>query len=115
LNSTIMENAKSSSMIMHPLPRVNELTYELDGDPRAAYFEQSANGVPVRMALMVSLLGLEHLVLTKPPEQEIMEDSQQCKNPNCVTGKEDYILSKSEVVSSQPMVRVCSYCNELKD
>ena len=115
LNSTIMENAKSSSMIMHPLPRVNELTYELDGDPRAAYFEQSANGVPVRMALMVSLLGLEHLVLTKPPEQEIMEDSQQCKNPNCVTSKEDYILSKSEVVSSQPMVRVCSYCNELKD
>ena len=115
LNATIMEEAKLSSMIMHPLPRVNELAYELDSDPRAAYFEQSANGVPIRMALMVSLLGLEHLVLTKPPEQEIMEDLQQCGNPNCITSQEGYILSKSEVICSQPMVRVCAYCNELKD
>ncbi|MFP6722318.1 MAG: aspartate carbamoyltransferase [Candidatus Poribacteria bacterium] len=115
LNATIMEEAKLSSMIMHPLPRVNELAYELDSDPRAAYFEQSANGVPIRMALMVSLLGLEHLVLTKPPEQKIMEDLQQCGNPNCITSQEGYILSKSEVICSQPMVRVCAYCNELKD
>ena len=37
---------------MHPLPRTDELSYELDSDPRAVYFEQAAAGVPVRMALI---------------------------------------------------------------
>ena len=41
---------------MHPLPRTNELAYELDADPRAVYFEQAAAGVPVRMALIAWLM-----------------------------------------------------------
>ncbi len=41
----------SEAVVMHPLPRTNELAYELDADPRAVYFEQAAAGVPVRMAL----------------------------------------------------------------
>ena len=41
---------------MHPLPRTDELAYELDADPRAVYFEQAAAGVPVRMALIAWLL-----------------------------------------------------------
>lgn len=46
---------KSSAIIMHPLPRVDEITIEVDSDPRARYFEQAANGVYVRMGLLLSL------------------------------------------------------------
>jgi aspartate carbamoyltransferase catalytic subunit len=44
---------------MHPLPRVNEISTQIDLDPRAAYFKQAANGKFVRMALILKLLGIE--------------------------------------------------------
>ena len=44
-------------MILHPLPRVNEIALEVDGDPRAAYFRQAKYGMFVRMALLSSMLG----------------------------------------------------------
>lgn len=43
---------QSHAVIMHPLPRVDEITVEVDNDPRAAYFRQAANGLYVRMALL---------------------------------------------------------------
>lgn len=46
-----------NAMVMHPLPRVNEIATSFDADPRALYFTQAANGVPVRMALLQYLLG----------------------------------------------------------
>lgn len=55
-----MQNAKSDMAILHPLPRVNEIALEVDNDPRAAYFDQVQNGVYVRMALMMTLLEVEH-------------------------------------------------------
>ena len=54
-----LENAKEDLRILHPLPRVNEITLDVDDDPRAAYFEQAQNGVYVRMALIMTLLGLK--------------------------------------------------------
>lgn len=51
-----IKNAKSDMIIMHPLPRVNEIAYDVDDDPRAVYFEQSELGVYVRMALIANLL-----------------------------------------------------------
>ena len=51
-----LENAKSDLTIMHPLPRVNEITTEVDKDPRAKYFEQAMNGKYIRMALIIMLL-----------------------------------------------------------
>lgn len=54
-----LENAKESLVIMHPLPRVNEIAVEVDKDPRAMYFNQAKNGVYVRMALILALLGIE--------------------------------------------------------
>ncbi len=53
-----LETAKPGLAVLHPLPRVNEITPEVDNDPRAAYFEQAQNGVYVRMALIMKLLGL---------------------------------------------------------
>ncbi len=53
----LMENAKERMVIMHPLPRVGEISYALDDDPRAAYFRQMENGMYIRMALLAAVLG----------------------------------------------------------
>ena len=53
-----LKNAKSDLMILHPLPRVNEIATEVDNDPRATYFKQAKFGVYVRMALILRLLEL---------------------------------------------------------
>ena len=50
--------AKETMRILHPLPRVNEISVKVDADPRAAYFRQALNGKYMRMALILMLLGL---------------------------------------------------------
>ena len=50
--------AKEDMIVMHPLPRVNEIAREVDSDPRAVYFEQARYGMYVRMALIAKLLGV---------------------------------------------------------
>lgn len=57
LNAAKMKHAKSDMIVMHPLPRVNEISYDIDDDPRACYFKQAKFGMYVRMALMTKLLG----------------------------------------------------------
>lgn len=59
LDKEKMELAKPDMYILHPLPRVNEISVEVDDDPRAAYFKQAQYGVYVRMALILTLLGLD--------------------------------------------------------
>ena len=63
-NSYVLTRAKldaapADMAVLHPLPRVNEITLDVDDDPRAAYFEQAQNGVYMRMALIMTLLGLK--------------------------------------------------------
>ena len=58
LNKEKMELAKEDMLVLHPLPRVNEISVEVDDDPRAVYFKQVQYGVYVRMALILTLLGL---------------------------------------------------------
>ena len=63
-NSYVLTKAKldlapPEMAVLHPLPRVNEITLDVDDDPRAAYFEQAQNGVYMRMALIMTLLGLK--------------------------------------------------------
>lgn len=53
-----LKNAKKDLSILHPLPRVNEISIEVDNDPRACYFRQALNGKYVRMALIMTLLGV---------------------------------------------------------
>ena len=53
-----MELAKDDMLVLHPLPRVNEISVEVDDDPRAVYFKQVQYGVYVRMALILTLLGI---------------------------------------------------------
>jgi len=58
LDTAKMELAKKDMLVLHPLPRVNEISVELDSDPRAAYFKQAQYGVYVRMALILTLLEI---------------------------------------------------------
>ncbi|MBQ8639403.1 MAG: aspartate carbamoyltransferase [Lachnospiraceae bacterium] len=58
LNKDKLTLAKEDMLILHPLPRVNEISVDVDSDPRAVYFKQVQNGVYVRMALILTLLGL---------------------------------------------------------
>ena len=53
-----LETAKKDLSILHPLPRVNEISVKVDDDPRACYFRQALNGKFVRMALIMKMLGV---------------------------------------------------------
>ena len=57
LTPHVLRNAKRKMIIMHPLPRVDEISPEVDSDPRAAYFRQAEYGMFVRMALLAIVLG----------------------------------------------------------
>ncbi len=57
ITTELMERAKAKMVVMHPLPRVGEIHYNVDSDPRAAYFRQVKNGMYVRMALLAAVLG----------------------------------------------------------
>ena len=59
LDAEKMQLANENMMVLHPLPRVNEIAVEVDSDPRALYFEQAKNGMFVRMARIMKLLGIE--------------------------------------------------------
>lgn len=58
LDNAKMALAKPDMYVLHPLPRVNEISVEVDSDPRAKYFEQVQNGVYIRMALILTLLNI---------------------------------------------------------
>ena len=59
LDAAKMSLAIEDMLVLHPLPRVNEISVEVDKDPRAAYFKQVQYGVYVRMALILTLLEIE--------------------------------------------------------
>ena len=59
LDKKKMELAPKDMLVLHPLPRVNEISVEVDNDPRAVYFKQAQYGVYVRMALILTLLGIQ--------------------------------------------------------
>lgn len=58
LTARLMEKARDNLIVLHPLPRVNEIAVEVDGDPRAAYFKQAEYGMFIRMALLASIMGV---------------------------------------------------------
>ncbi|MFC2014069.1 aspartate carbamoyltransferase [Chloroflexota bacterium] len=107
------------TIIMHPLPRVDELAYELDTDPRSMYFKQAAWGVPVRMALTALLLGAKKTSVTKGISHKIdyplyrRDSGVKCPNPRCVSVQETetkYIKPEFKIVSHEPLTMRCIYC-----
>ena len=112
--------AFEKTLVMHPLPRVDELAYDMDGDPRSMYFKQAARGVPVRMALLALLLGAKECT---PDESVVIgavdyplyrrDYGVKCNNPKCVTGLESeqkYLKPGFKIVNRQPLTLRCVYC-----
>jgi aspartate carbamoyltransferase catalytic subunit len=120
----LKEKEFKKTLVMHPLPRVDELAHELDTDPRSMYFKQAALGVPVRMALIALLLGAKRFDLQpgdKSPAAEINyplykhEVGIKCHNPKCVTVHERYpIEPEFRIISQQPLTLRCVYCEQEK-
>ena len=84
--------AKKDMIILHPLPRVNEITQAVDADPRAAYFRQVENGKFVRMALILTLLRkAEECPGEEAPAAEPLESHSgiRCTNGRCISSTED--------------------------
>lgn len=74
LDNEKMKSAKPDMLVLHPLPRVNEISVEVDNDSRAAYFKQAQFGVYVRMALIMKLLEVENHVKCRKIENGIVID-----------------------------------------
>ena len=93
LNPEKLKTAKEDMIILHPLPRVNEITRAVDNDPRAAYFRQVENGKFVRMALIYTLLRwadenrpFEH---TPVFSEQYVVNEYECPNRRCISASED--------------------------
>ncbi len=117
IDTETIKQAKADLLILHPLPRVDELAYDLDSDPRATYFEQSQNGVPVRMALIASLLEIDPYQFNLHSTLSVRKDDTRCRNPFCVIVHEKYLQPEWEVL--QPSegteeVLSCAYCGTLR-
>ncbi len=87
LDTPQMALAKENMCVLHPLPRVNEITVAVDADPRAAYFRQALNGKYMRMALILKLLESR----TEPGSTAPSKDCRTglvCRNPKCITQTE---------------------------
>lgn len=112
IDESLMARAKKQMMLLHPLPRVDEIAYELDNDDRAFYFRQSAYGVRVRMAITAVLLGalkMPDSVRSQPPPR-LIKVNKRCANPRCVMSHEPYLEQKFEVISE--LLLGCAYCEE---
>jgi aspartate carbamoyltransferase catalytic subunit len=116
----LKDKAFRETLVMHPLPRVDELAYDMDADPRSMYFKQAARGVPIRMALLTALLGLKEVPIPKedtPPQIEYpvysRDISPVCPNPTCVSiqsTETKYLRPEFKIVKTQPLTFRCIYC-----
>ncbi|MDD4547119.1 MAG: aspartate carbamoyltransferase [Oscillospiraceae bacterium] len=105
LDSDKMAMAKKDLIVLHPLPRVDEITVEVDDDKRAKYFEQTEYGLYARMALIMKMLEDSSKQLPTPPPGV----QTQCSNPNCITRIEPYV---PHIFRKSGDILVCSYCEE---
>jgi aspartate carbamoyltransferase catalytic subunit len=111
------------TLVMHPLPRVDELTHEVDADPRSMYFKQAAYGMPVRMALLALLLGAKEVKIPKEKDSFVQkidypvykrDSGVKCPNIKCVSNQETevrYIKPEFKIVSREPLTLRCVYCD----
>ena len=106
LNCEKLVNAKQDLIILHPLPRVNEISVEVDKDPRACYFKQALYGKFIRMALILKLLELNDNKGYEIPYKIITD--LKCKNPSCITSIETELQHKFK--RTQEGVCRCVYC-----
>ncbi len=105
LTSDKMALAKADLAVLHPLPKVDEIAFELDDDPRCVYFEQAENGMFIRMALVAKLISDERR--GRAPAYEI-PCSPICRNGRCISNHEKYLPNMTKTVEGEER---CCYCD----
>ena len=100
-----LDRARKDLLVMHPLPRVDEIAIDVDDDPRAVYFEQARYGMYARMALLTDLANQDRM---SPGAVEI-GTKPVCSNPNCITQTEHYL---PPLVKQNGGVDCCAYCDK---
>lgn len=123
ITEEMISRARPDALVMHPLPRVDELAYGVDRDPRAVYFRQAAYGVPVRMALIAALLGRRAVMVGRSRKGEYRPKPRRevdfrkyadlrCANPRCVSNHESYLSPRFTIVAYAPNTVACAYCEQ---
>ncbi len=105
------------AMVMHPLPRRDEISTDLDDDPRSLYFKQAARGVPIRMAILALLLGKLRLSSAPPQvERELVLSAAElnaCPNLSCISHTEErHRRSAFRLTSRDPLRAACGFCSQ---
>ncbi|MBR3133804.1 MAG: aspartate carbamoyltransferase [Clostridia bacterium] len=113
LKNKTLEKSKKDLCIMHPLPRVNEISVEVDEDPRAAYFRQVKYGKYIRMALIMKLLEEKDTIINKTKTNEEIVSDLKCKNPRCITSIEQELPNIYVYTNKVYRCKYCETINEL--
>ena len=113
LTADKMKLAKEKMAVLHPLPRVNEISVAVDDDPRAAYFRQALNGKYMRMALILKLLA----EAKENPAKEAIDTSEllrdrTCRNPKCICQTEQELPQLARVTDKEAGICRCIYCEQ---
>ena len=106
-----LKNAKETMRILHPLPRVNEISVKVDDDPRAAYFRQALNGMYMRMALILKLLEDAGNGVEAADDSELVVDEFRCTNPRCITSTEQELQHAFRLMDAEHGIYRCIYCD----
>lgn len=106
-----LESAKHDLVVLHPLPRVDEIAMEVDDDERALYFKQAKYGMYVRMALILTMLESSDNGRSLPLTIGRPHKGIKCDNPNCITNHELYL---PHYFKGNESLLVCEYCDERK-
>jgi aspartate carbamoyltransferase catalytic subunit len=103
------------AVVMHPLPRRDEISSDIDEDPRSIYFKQASRGVPIRMALLSVLMGKIELPGDRPQPVEswpVSVGANPCPNPSCISRTEPrHVEPRFVLASRQPLRARCAYCS----
>ena len=107
-------SAKDTMRILHPLPRVNEISVKVDADPRAAYFRQALNGKYMRMALILKLLEEAKAGKQMEPEGDVLVNRLLCENSRCISATEQELDHVFKCVDPEKGIYRCIYCEAKK-
>ncbi|MBQ8338329.1 MAG: aspartate carbamoyltransferase, partial [Oscillospiraceae bacterium] len=103
-----LQNAKADLSILHPLPRVNEISVAVDRDERACYFKQVLNGKLMRMALILKLLA--ETDIDENREADVVKNKIRCSNPRCIVSVEQELEHIFKPVDKANGIYRCVYC-----
>ena len=114
LTAEKMALAKEKMCILHPLPRVNEISVKVDDDPRAAYFRQALNGKFMRMALILKLLeeARQNPAREAVDTSKLYWDKPVCINPKCISKTEQELPPVYKLVDETNQIFRCIYCDQ---